>query len=284
MFYSIPQGHAAVLERWGKFDTVLEAGFNYHNPFMRSFRELHSWGNIANKDGWLIELADQHQETRSRVCQTHDNVSVKAGASIYWRIVDPEKAVYAVDSLPQAVNDLALNVLRSQIGTMKLDEVFSRRTEINDALREAMLEHATRWGIEFRGIEIRELSYADEIAQTMMKGMIAEKEKLAAITTAEGNAQAVIKEAQAKAEVARIEATADAETSEIRVKAEAKNRRILASADADRLEALIYKVGREGAIRLMLANKTHETLKAISADPNSKVYIPHNVQTILDRE
>ena len=206
MFYSVPQGHVAILERWGKFESILEPGFNYHNPLTASVKRLKTWGDMANKEGWLIERAEQHQETGSRTCQTLDNVSIKVSVAIYWRIIDPQKAVYDVDSLPQAVNDLALNVLRSEVGKMKLDEVFSRRQAINTTLHNAIRERSDRWGIEFRGVEIRELTYADNVAQAMMKQMTAEKEKLAAVTKAEGKAEAAVKEAEADAQVERIKA------------------------------------------------------------------------------
>ena len=105
----------------------------------------------------LIELSEQKTDTPFRQCQTKDNVTIQADASVYWRIVDPIKAVYHVDILTSSVSDIALNALRSNIRTITLDEVLSERKNLNHKIASQLAETATKWGITFTRVEIQGL-------------------------------------------------------------------------------------------------------------------------------
>ena len=132
LIYSVPHSHAVLIERMGKFSKIQKEGMNFKLPFMESIKRVDYWGDTANKKGYLIELTEQQTNTPSRQCQTKDNVTIEADAAVYWKIIDPVKAVYEVDVLPDSVSDLALNALRSNIGKLSLDEVLSERAKLHE--------------------------------------------------------------------------------------------------------------------------------------------------------
>ena len=144
LIYTIPQNHVALVERFGKFSRVQRDGIVFKIPFIEKIKTLPSWGGTANKRGFLIELSEQQSDTPSRQCQTIDNVTIEANASIYWKIVDPVKAVYEVDILPKSIADIALNALRANIGKLKLDQVLSERQNLNDRISAQLSETANK--------------------------------------------------------------------------------------------------------------------------------------------
>ena len=91
MFYTIPQAHCRIIERFGKFARVQREGINFAFPFIESYKYVNSWGTDANKGGLDIELSEQQTDTPTRLCHTRDNVAVQSNASVYWRILDPRK-------------------------------------------------------------------------------------------------------------------------------------------------------------------------------------------------
>src|SRR6185436_8963826 len=131
LIYTIPQNHCIIIERFGKFSAVQNEGLNFKIPFLDTIKTFGNWQGQAVKRGWLIELSEQKTDTPARQCQTKDNVTIQADASVYWRIIDPVKAVYNVDILPSSVSDIALNALRANIGTITLDQVLSERQDLN---------------------------------------------------------------------------------------------------------------------------------------------------------
>lgn len=131
LIYTVPQNHVVLIKRFGKHSRVQRNGLRFKIPFIETFKTVHDWQGSANKNGYFIELSEQQSDTPPRQCQTLDNVTIEANASIYWRILDPVKAVYDIDVLPKSVSDLALNSLRSNIGKIKLDQLLSERQNLN---------------------------------------------------------------------------------------------------------------------------------------------------------
>lgn len=146
LIYTIPQSHCVILERFGKFTRIQSQGLRFRIPIVETIRRVDTWGPTANKHGFLIELTEQQTDTPPRQCHTNDNVPVTANASVYWRITDSRRALYEVDVLPQAVADIALNALRSNIGTLELDAVLSERARLNERIAAQLSETAKKWG------------------------------------------------------------------------------------------------------------------------------------------
>ena len=149
LIYTVPQSHCVVIERFGKFSRIQRAGIRFRVPLLEKIRLLETWSETANKEGWIMELTEQQTDTPSRQCHTRDNVPITANASVYWRITDPRRALYEVDVLPQAVADIALNALRSNIGALDLDTVLSERQELNQRIAAQLSETAKKWGVLF---------------------------------------------------------------------------------------------------------------------------------------
>lgn len=270
MFQTIPEGHVAILERWGKFDRILDPGFHFVTPLIESVKDLKSWGNTANKYGYLIEMTEQQTHTPKRHCQTLDNVTIVASSSIAWRIVDPKKAVYEVDVLTRSISDIALNSLRSQIGSMKFDQVLSSRAKLNDQVLSDISEIVKKWGVQLLRVEIQELTYSEETAQAMMQEMVAERRKRALIAEAEGIRQSEVLKAEAQAQSLLIQADA-----------KAKVREIESQGDCAYLSSLKEIIGLDKAVEVLKTKKIQEAIQVISKDPSSKIYLPNGIDRHL---
>lgn len=265
MFFVVPQSHCVILERLGKFNRVCRQGLHFRIPLIDSPRLVSTWGPRANKDGgWLIELTEQQIDTPSRTCHTKDNVEVRANASVYWRIIDPVKAVYEVDILPQSVADLALNALRANIGALDLDTVLSERQRLNERIAAQLAETAQKWGIQFTRVEIQEIATSSETASAMRQQMEAERRRRAAVSDAEGRAEAELRVAKA-----------EREAQVIRAEGRAKSLTLLAQAELDYLTKLKDAVGAERAAQLLLAQKFLGSLEKITENPAHKVFMPN---------
>ncbi len=300
MFMTVSEGHWAIREYFGKFSEVLEPGMYTYVPGFFTTKSLSSWGYTANKSGFLIEKSEQQTNTPSRHCQTKDNVTVNANTSIGWRIIDPKKAVYAIDNLPAAISDLALNTLRANIGILKLDQLFASRVTLNEKIRTELADTVEKWGIELLRVEIQKLSYSDEVERSMMKLMTADRERQSLITRAEGQAQSSLMLAESEAKMKIIEANAYAETQVIDARteadvmlistkaeadalvvtadAEAKAYQLKAKAEENYLHALKQEIGQDQAAEILKAEKNRESLEKITENPSHKIFIPLDAQ------
>lgn len=271
VIYTVPQNHVALVKRFGKHTRVQKNGLRFKIPFIEEIKYVKNWNRVANKKGYFIELSEQQTDTRPRQCQTKDNVTIEADASVYWKIVDPVKAVYDIDILPKSIADVALNALRANIGTLKLDEVLSERQSLNQKIAAQLSDIATKWGVVFTRVEIQEINYSNDTAEAMMQEMAAERKKRALIAEAEGRAQAEITKAKS-----------EAEASFIRAKSEADVLNLLATSESAYLSKLQEVVSVESASKLVMLQKYIEGMKTITSNPSNKVFLPANFQANYD--
>ena len=270
LVYVVPQSHCVVIERFGKFSRIQRAGVRFRLPMVENVRSLDSWGDTANKDGWVMELTEQQTDTPSRQCHTKDNVPITANASIYWRITDPRRALYEVDILPQAIADIALNALRSNIGALELDTVLSERQELNQRIAVQLSDTAKKWGILFTRVEIQELKTAENVSTAMLQQMDAERRKRAFISEAEGQADAKIKLAEAQKQ-------ADILIAQGRAQALA----LTAKAEAEYLATLSEGGIKQDAVQILIAQKYLDGFDAISKNPADKVFLPNSFKGLF---
>lgn len=263
IIYTVPQNHVLLIKRFGKHSRVQKDGVRFKIPIIDSIKHVHEWGSIANKRGHYIELSEQQIDTPPRQCQTLDNVTIDANASIYWRILDPVKAVYDIDILPKSIADIALNALRANIGKLKLDQVLSERQNLNQKIAAQLIEVASKWGVTFTRVEIQEINYSNETAEAMMQEMTAERKKRALIAEAEGKAKAELTKAQA-----------DAEASLIRANAQADALKLIADAESNYILKLKESTSAEAASQIILSQKYIEGMKTITNNPSNKVFLP----------
>jgi regulator of protease activity HflC (stomatin/prohibitin superfamily) len=266
LFYTIPQSHCVVIERFGKFSRIQSQGLRFRIPFIERLRDVGAtWGDSTNKRGWLIELTEQRTDTPPRQCHTKDNVPVTANASIYWRITDPKKALYEVDILPTSVGDIALNALRANIGTLDLDTILSERQQLNERIASQLSETSKKWGIIFTRIEIQELTTDGLVAQSMVKQMDAERTRRATVTEADGRSEATVKIAEAEKQAAIIRAEGEAIAVVTRAEAEAAY-----------LKRLMEQVGETQAVQILIAQKYLSGFETITKGGSDKVFLPNS--------
>lgn len=295
-FYQVPQGHTVIIEHFGKYEKTLSPGLNFVNPLLYGHKNLSEWRGTASKCSYLMELTEQQFETNLRKCQTKDNVTVETNAVVYFKISNPERAIYSVDVLPKALQDMCLNVLRSKIGCYGFDELFSQRAEISKKITTELEEKVKSWGIDLRGVEIGKIEYDPEIYKALQKKRIAEAEKDARVIAVESAALTAIKEAETDLKKSEIsikvkqnEARAEAEMIEIQSKGKAKALEIEAQAnnkvkelENKNIDDLVKKVGREGAIQLITASKAVQGLDNLAKNSSHKlVLLPNDFKGMI---
>ena len=213
----IQQGEEALVERLGQFDRKLEPGLNILVPGL---------DRVAYRDTIREKVFDIPPQN----CITKDNVSLAADAVIYWRIVDMDKTYYKVQNLQMAMINLALAQLRAEIGKLDLDETFTARERVNEAiLRE--LDHATvPWGVKVTRVELKEIIPAKAVMESMELQMSAERRKRATILTSEGERESAVNSARGRAEAQVLDAEAQKRSTVLA--AEAEQQRIMLYAQA----------------------------------------------------
>lgn len=271
LIYTIPQNHVVLIKRFGKHSRVQRNGLRFKLPFIESIKKVYEWEGTANKNGYFIELSEQQTDTPPRQCQTLENVTIDANASIYWRITDPVKAVYDIDILPKSIADIALNALRANIGKLKLDQVLSERQNLNQKIAAQLAESASKWGVTFTRVEIQEINYSNETAEAMMQEMTAERKKRALMAEAEGEAQAEVTKAEGEAKATLI-----------RAQAQAGAIKLIAEAESEYISKLKENSTPEIAAQIIISQKYIDGMKTISSNPSDKVFLPNSFNGMFE--
>ena len=169
----VPQQEAHVVERLGKFHSVLEPGLNFLIPFLDRVAYKHTQKEIP-------------LDVPSQVCITRDNIQLTVDGIIYFQVTDPKLASYGSSNYVLAITQLAQTTLRSVIGRMEMDKTFEEREDTNRAVVAALDEAAVSWGVKVLRYEIKDLVPPQEILRAMQAQTTAEREKRARIAQSEG--------------------------------------------------------------------------------------------------
>ncbi len=172
----VPQQHALVVERLGKFHAVLQPGLNFVVPFVDRVAYRH-------------DLREIPLDVPSQICITRDNTQLQVDGILYFQVTDPRLASYGSSNFVVAITQLAQTTLRSVIGRMELDKTFEERDHINATVVAALDEAAANWGVKVLRYEIKDLTPPKEILHAMQAQITAEREKRAVIATSEGKQQ-----------------------------------------------------------------------------------------------
>ncbi|CAH1194373.1 putative stomatin/prohibitin-family membrane protease subunit YbbK [Candidatus Nitrotoga sp. BS] len=172
----VPQQHAWVVERLGKFHAVLAPGLNIVVPFIDRIAYRHM-------------LKEVPLDVPSQICITRDNTQLQVDGVLYFQVTDPKLASYGSSDYLSAITQLAQTTLRSAIGKMELDKTFEERDDINRAVVAALDEAAASWGVKVLRYEIKDLVPPKEILLAMQAQITAEREKRALIAASEGRKQ-----------------------------------------------------------------------------------------------
>lgn len=265
----VPQQQAFVVERLGKYSSVLHAGFHILVPFVDRIAYRHSLKESA------LDIAEQ-------LCITKDNVQVGVDGVLYFKVLDPTNASYGITDYIFAISQLAQTTLRSLMGKLELDRTFEERTTIN-AHVVAELDKATEpWGIKVLRYEIKNITPPRDVQMAMEKQMRAEREKRAVILASEGERDAAVNQAQGQKEQV-IKASEASKQQQIN-EAEGEAAAILAVATATaegirKVAETIQTPGGEEAVRLRVAEQYITQFGNLAKQGNT-IVVPANVSDV----
>jgi regulator of protease activity HflC (stomatin/prohibitin superfamily) len=268
-FKVVPQQHAWVVERLGKFHATLTPGLNLLLPFIDRVAYRHSLKEIP-------------LDVPSQVCITKDNTQLTVDGILYFQVTDPMRASYGSSNYIIAITQLAQTTLRSVIGKMELDRTFEERTSINTAVVHALDEAAQNWGVKVLRYEIKDLTPPAAILHSMQAQITAEREKRALIAASEGRRQEQINIATGEREafIARSEGQKQAEINNAQGQAAAIVAVAEASAEAIRKVAqAIREPGGEQAVQLRVAEKAVAAYAEL-AQKNNTMIVPGNMSEV----
>src|SRR5574339_1097319 len=201
----VGQAEVLVVERLGRFHRVARSGLNILIPFVERPRaidvryaeaDVSGIKRIAARTTTRIDLREQVLNFPSQPVITKDNVTIDIDAVLYYRVADPQKATYAVQNLPYALETLTRTTLRNIVGEMELDATLTSREMINKRMREVIEEASIGWGVDVTRVELQAIEPPQDIQQSMELQMRAERERRAAVTNAEAGKRAAILEAE----------------------------------------------------------------------------------------
>lgn len=262
----VPQQSAWIVERLGKFNSVLNPGLNFIIPFVDRVAYKHSLKEIP-------------LDTPAQVCITRDNTQLSVDGVIYFQVTDPKLASYGTSNYILAITQLAQTTLRSVIGRMELDKTFEERDVINSEVVSAIDAAALNWGVKVLRYEIKDLTPPAVILQAMQQQITAEREKRALIFESEGRKQEQINLAngEKQAAIAKSEGEKQAEINKAEGQAQATLAMATATAEAIRKVAeAIQHDGGVTAVNLQIAEKYVEAFSGL-ARTNNTLIVPANM-------
>ncbi len=255
---TIPQGEVWTVERFGAFTRLLQPGLNFIVPFIDRI------GRRLNVQETVLDIPEQSVITK-------DNATVSVDGIVYFRIMDPARAGYAVQDLTFALKSLSMTNIRAVIGEMEMDATLSSRDRINSSLL-AILDGATEpWGVKVSRVEIRKIEPPENLVRAMNLQMSSERERRATVAKAEGDREAEVKRAEgAKAAIVlAAEGRRDAAYRD----AEARERLAQAEAAATQMIADVADQAGEAALRYFIAEKYIAAFQSIVSSNQSRLVL-----------
>ena len=265
----VPQQHAWVVERLGKFHATLTPGLKIVIPFIDRIAYKHSLKEIP-------------LDTPSQVCITRDNTQLAVDGVLFFQVTDPQRASYGASNYIVAITQLAQTTLRSVIGKLELDKTFEEREFINHSVVSAIDEAAMNWGVKVLRYEIKDLTPPAEILRSMQAQITAEREKRALIASSEGRKQEQINIAtgQKAAAIAKSEGDKQAAINNAQGQAEAVLAIAAATSEAIRKVAnSIQAPGGMEAVNLRVAERYVDAFSGL-AKTNNTLIVPANLADV----
>jgi len=213
----VPQQEAWLVERMGKFNTILEPGLNFLIPVLDKVKYVQSLKEIA------IDIPGQQAISM-------DNVAINIDGVLYLRVMDPYKASYGIEDPEFAITQLAQTTMRSEIGKISLDMLFKERENLNIQIVRAINAASEAWGIQSMRYEIRDIRLPERVQEAMQMQVEAERKKRAAILESEGIRSAEINVAEGRKQAAILKS--EAEKAQLINEAEGQARAVVVAGEA----------------------------------------------------
>jgi regulator of protease activity HflC (stomatin/prohibitin superfamily) len=289
-FKIVGQAEVMVIERLGRFHRLARSGFNILIPFIerpksidvRYFEaDVSGVKRIAAGSTTRIDLREQVLNFPSQPVITKDNVTIDIDAVLYYRVADPQKATYAVQNLPYALETLTRTTLRNIVGEMELDQTLASRDQINKRMREVIEEAAVSWGVDVTRVELQAIEPPRDIQQSMELQMRAERERRAAVTNAEASKRAAILEAEGLRESQVRKAEGEKEAAILRAQGLAEARLAMAEAEAEALRRVAASLPDGQASMYLLGIKYLEALPRLAEGRGSTIFLPSEATGVM---
>jgi regulator of protease activity HflC (stomatin/prohibitin superfamily) len=242
----VPQGEEWVVERLGKFHSVITPGLNIIIPLFDQVSY-----KVTTKD-IILDVPEQEVITR-------DNAVILANAVAFIKVTNIERSVYGIDNFHEAMRNMVQTSLRSIIGGMDLNHALTSRDRIKAELKTAIADEAADWGLTVKSVEIQDIKPSANMQHAMEQQASAERERVAVVTRAEGEKQSLILNAEARLEAAR----KDAEAQKVAADASAESIRLIAEAVKDNNSSATF----------LLGDRYIQALQKMSASENSKIVV-----------
>ena len=259
----IPQSETKIIERLGKYYATLKPGINIIIPFIDSAKTVVTLSNRRYSYSNTIDLREQVYDFDKQNVITKDNIQMQINALLYFQIVDPFKAVYEINNLPNAIEKLTQTTLRNIIGEMELDQTLTSRDTINT--------------------ELQDIIPPSSVLQAMEKQMQAERNKRATILTSEGEKQAAILQSEGEKTSTINRAEAAKQQAILFAEGEAQARIRKAEAEAIAIEKITEAVGQStNPANYLLAQKYIAMMQELAQGEQAKtVYLPYEASNLL---
>lgn len=288
----VQQSQTMLIERLGKYHRTLSSGINIIIPIVDVPRKI-TWRYIREdfegrkvvmfrtKD--RIDLRETVYDFPKQNVITRDNVGTEINALLYFQIMDPIKAMYEIENLPDAIEKLTQTTLRNVIGELDLDETLTSRDTINGKLRIILDDATNKWGVKVNRVELQDINPPRDIRDAMEKQMRAERDRRAKILEAEGLKRAQILEAEGYRESQINQAEGEKQAQILIAEGDAQARIRRAEGEASAILKVTEAIAKNGdPVNYLVAMKYLETFKEmVSGKDNKTVYLPYEASGIL---
>ena len=279
----IPQSETKIVERLGKYFATLKPGINIIIPCIDRAKEIVTVNRGRYMYTTTIDLREQVYDFDKQNVITKDNIQMQINALLYFQIVDPFKAVYEINNLPNAIEKLTQTTLRNIIGEMELDQTLTSRDTINSKLRGVLDDATNKWGIKVNRVELQDITPPASVLQAMEKQMQAERNKRATILTSEGEKQAQILQSEGDKAATINRAEAIKQEAILKAEGEATARIRKAEAEAIAIQRITDAVGKStNPANYLLAQKYIQMLNEVAqGDKTKTVFMPYEATNLM---
>ena len=286
----VGQAEVMVIERFGRFNRLARSGLNILIPWVERPKTIDVRYLSTDAGGQKkltagstsrIDLREQVLNFPSQPVITKDNVTIDIDAVLYYRVADPQKATYAVQNLPYALETLTRTTLRNIVGEIELDQTLASRDMINKRMREVIEEASIGWGVDVTRVELQSIEPPRDIQQSMELQMRAERERRALVTGAEASKRAAILESEGQRESQVRKAEGEKEAAILRAQGLAEARLAMATAEAEAIERITKSLPEGQAAMYLLGLKYLEALPQVTQGKGTTIFLPSEATGVM---